>query len=160
MFLLASWCATTVRDDRNPRIGLRGKALRNSEVPLVRARLVVGEPATFVPCIWTMNWSEFPSPGLQPPSPPPKAGERAGSIRGEQLLPGDVVPLFANSQLIQTSLMNLHRLLFQAVKLIARGRNRDRLRIVLAGRLSPGPTQRSRFFEGAGSRPGDANAIP
>ncbi len=56
--------------------------------------------------------------------------------------------------------MNLHRLLFQAVKLIAGGRDRDRLRIVLAGRLSPGPTQRSRFFEGARSRPGDANAIP
>ena len=30
------------------------------------------------PCSGTMNRSESPSPGLRPPSPPPKAGERAG----------------------------------------------------------------------------------
>src|SRR5213593_4093190 len=35
-------------------------------------------PHFFLKCIGTMNRSESPSPGLRPPSPPPKAGERAG----------------------------------------------------------------------------------
>src|SRR6266487_2881436 len=35
-------------------------------------------PFRYSACIGTMNRSEFPSPGLRPPSPPPKAGERAG----------------------------------------------------------------------------------
>src|SRR6185369_14899300 len=66
---------------------------------------------------------------------------------------------FANTQPIGVSLCDLYRLLFQAVKLIAGRGDRNRLRIVLTRRLSPGAAQHSRFFQGACSRPGDRDAV-
>ena len=49
---------------------------------------VHGEPPfALCACIGTMNRSESPSLGLRPPSPPPKAGERAGRRGGSWRAP-------------------------------------------------------------------------
>src|ERR1044071_2407762 len=42
----------------------------------LRVRFMERADTTFMPCIGTMNRSEFPSPGLRPPSSPPRAVER------------------------------------------------------------------------------------